>query len=438
MSMRTRNGNQQDPDIERELAAVDAALAGQPVDADLTELAGLVLAVHAERPRPRAQFAEKLDARVAAGFPRMESGQSEEDGVEVGSGGGQPPRKPTERKSRLLPAIRRRRLPLAFGTAASLLIVVTAIVSSGVLSEDRSSRSVATDGPPSTDALGTQSSPATGAAEAQRPRRSSDQAPERTRAVPAEKLSTPGSSAGVPRRGGGVLPQVRNRLQDRDAAIVLAAPRADIEDTADGVIQVTGRYEGFVLRSNVSGGDEGRAGATLELRIPSDKLQPALRDLSELAHVRSRTQTTQDITARFVSARSRLNEAVAERRALLRQLARAATPNEAGSIRVRLRLANRRIAAARSNLRSLRNRVDFSSVSVAIEADESAKATDSGWSPGDALHDALGILETTVGILLVSLAVLVPLSALGLLVWLATSSVRRGRRERALDQQPQN
>jgi len=192
-----------------------------------------------------------------------------------------------------------------------------------------------------------------------------------------------------------------------------------------------------VLRSNVSGGDRGRAGATLELRIPSDRLQPALRDLSELAHVRSRTQTIQDITARFVSARSRLTEAVAERRALLRQLARATTPNEAASIRARLRIANRRIAAARSDLRALRNRVDFSSISVAIEADESIDAADSGWTPGDALRDAVGILRTTLGILLVSLAVLVPLAALGLAAWFASRGLRRGYRERVLDT-PQN
>jgi hypothetical protein len=231
-----------------------------------------------------------------------------------------------------------------------------------------------------------------------------------------------------------VRPDVRTRLQDRDAALVLATPRKDVEDAADGVIEVTDRYEGFVLRSNVSGGDQGRAGATLELRVPTDKLQPALRDLSELAHVRSRTQTTQDITARFVSARSRLNEAVAERRALLRQLGRAVTANETASIHARLRLANRRIAAVRSDLRSLRNRVNFSTVSVSIEADESVKASDGGgWTPGDALRDARDILRTTVGILLVSLAVLLPVIALAVAAWFASRGVRRGYRERALD-----
>lgn len=402
--MRTRNGNPQDPRIERELAAVDATLGGQPVDAGMTELAELVLAVQAVRPRPRASFVEELAARAAAGFPRIESTPDT----------AQQPGKPAQTRFRFARALKARRIPLAFGTAASLLIVVTGLISSGVLApetvEESASTDVAQEDVPSTAPRETLS------------REAGD-------AVQAEPLSA------APARGGGVLPQVHTRRQDRDAAIVLATPRADIEEAADGVIQVTDRYQGFVLRSNVTGGEEGRAGAALELRIPSEKLQPALRDLSELAHVRSRTQTTQDITARFVSARSRLNEATAERRALLRQLARASTPNEAASIRARLRIANRQITQARSNLRSLRNRVDFSSVSVAIEADESAKAADGGWSPGDALDDAVGILKTTLGILLVSLAVLLPLTALGLVAWLVSSRFRTARRERALDRQ---
>jgi hypothetical protein len=403
MSMRTRNGNQ-DPKIERELAAIDATLGGQPVDADLTELAELVLVLRDERPHPRPAFVEELDERNAKGFPRTEvNGGTEAASKSPGFWSG----------------IKARRLPLAFGSAAALLIVVTAVVSSGVLSSsDGGRQSVPTAGKPelSIPSADTQS-------DSEVPRsslRAPNRALSRSQALPAPT-------------GGGVRPDVRTRQQDRDAAIVLATRRAEVEDTADGVIQVTDRYQGFVLRSNVSGGDRGHAGATLELRVPSDRLQPALRDLSELAHVRSRTQTTQDITARFVSSRSRLNEAVAERRAILRQLARAVTANETASIRARLRLANRRIAAARSNLRSLRNRVNFSTVSVAIEADESIKASGGGWTPGDALRDARDILRTTLGILLVSLAVLLPLTALGLVAWFASRSVRRGYRERALD-----
>ena len=46
-----------DPQVERELAALDAALAGEPVDPDLTGLAELAVAAREARSEPSASFA---------------------------------------------------------------------------------------------------------------------------------------------------------------------------------------------------------------------------------------------------------------------------------------------------------------------------------------------------------------------------------------------
>ena len=57
------------PDVERELAALDDALAGRRVAPDLTELGELALALREERPRPADDFGRFLDTRVERGFP---------------------------------------------------------------------------------------------------------------------------------------------------------------------------------------------------------------------------------------------------------------------------------------------------------------------------------------------------------------------------------
>ncbi|MGI8802772.1 MAG: hypothetical protein ACR2KV_11460, partial [Solirubrobacteraceae bacterium] len=58
----------------RELEQLDRVLARGPAAAELGgdegRLAGLVLAVRDDRPPLRPAFAEGLDARLAAGFPR--------------------------------------------------------------------------------------------------------------------------------------------------------------------------------------------------------------------------------------------------------------------------------------------------------------------------------------------------------------------------------
>ncbi len=58
-----------DPEVERELEAIDRAVAGEPVDPDLEPLAELARALSEERPDTDPGFAADLDQRVADGFP---------------------------------------------------------------------------------------------------------------------------------------------------------------------------------------------------------------------------------------------------------------------------------------------------------------------------------------------------------------------------------
>ena len=115
-------------------------------------------------------------------------------------------------------------------------------------------------------------------------------APEAKGSLPA--LSTPTA----PVAPTDIAPRAPVRKVERAASLTLAPPNDEVEKVADEVIRVTDRYQGFVLRSTVSGGESGTAGGSLDLRIPADRLQPAIRDLSALAHVRERTQNAEDVT----------------------------------------------------------------------------------------------------------------------------------------------
>ena len=56
------------PEAERELTALDDALAGRPVPPDLADLGELAVALRADRPEPSLAFGHQLDARVERGF----------------------------------------------------------------------------------------------------------------------------------------------------------------------------------------------------------------------------------------------------------------------------------------------------------------------------------------------------------------------------------
>jgi len=84
----------------------------------------------------------------------------------------------------------------------------------------------------------------------------------------------------------------------------------------------------------------------------------------------------------------------------------------------------------------LRERVAFSAVAVTIEPGSASAGNDGsggGWTLGDALDDALGVLRALAGATLVALAVLVPAGLLAAAAWPAYRLWLRRRRERALE-----
>ena len=230
-------------------------------------------------------------------------------------------------------------------------------------------------------------------------------------------------------QGESVVPQ---RKVERSALLDLATGAGNLDRVADGVVRATDASGGFVASSQVDAGATGGT-AHFDLRVPTDRLDATLAVLSRLGHVRSRSQSTDDVTGAVVSARERLSDAKAERRALLRALGRARTSTQAEAIRARLRLARTEIASARGDLQALGRRTAFSSVSVTLSARGGGTSGGGSFGPGDALNDAIRILGAVAGGLLVALAVLLPVAALVALVWLGARTLRRRSRERALD-----
>jgi hypothetical protein len=383
------------PELQRELAAIDAALAGEPVEPELSELGALALTLRTDRPRPRPQFAAALDERAAAGFA-------------------QPAPRTTHRRARraLLPA-------LGLAATAALVAVVVLPGTKGPVRGDSSS---------SARFPGAQTAPGVAAPG---PSATAESGGGAATAAPAPKARSAPSTI-VPSSAADSVPAPARKVE-RSAALVLAARPGDIPDVADGVVRVTDRVGGFVLSSNVSTDDARGGGAEFTLRVPSRRLPDAMSGLSALAHVRSRTQASDDITSQFNSAVNRLSDARAERRSLLRQLARATTPNQTTSIRARLRIVASQIAAAKGRLGSVRRRADLSTVDVAIRPDRHASTGGGSWTPGDALHDAVRVLAVAAGVALVALAAGLPLALLAAAGHAASVALRRRRREGALD-----
>jgi hypothetical protein len=238
----------------------------------------------------------------------------------------------------------------------------------------------------------------------------------------------------------GTAPGVRNRQIERSAELTLGTDPEQVQDVTGKVIDVVGRYRGFVLQSSVRDGTNGDAGARFELLIPSARLSPALADLSGIAEVRSRSEDTLDITAPYVSAREHLRDARAEAEGLLRQLAEADTDAERASVKAQLQVVRGRIAAFRAQVDRLQRRSNFSRVSLEVVTGK-AETTFPGsggsdWTVDDALRDAGRVLAVAAGVVLLGVALMLPVALLGGALWGARRIYLRRARAATLSAQP--
>jgi hypothetical protein len=413
-----------DPEVERELEAIVRALAGEPVDPDLEVLAQLALELRSERPEPTAEAEAELDALAAASFPPRTSERLGRLRLRVSNAFG-PPREQGAR--RLLPAL----------GAASVFVVAIGIgiSQSGVLrGTDNAPEPVASQAEPggTAGASGNLAEPARQPTPAFRGLQGSDTTshnqPEFSRA--GKRATALGNLSAGP----------NNRKVAQSVDLGLSTAPNDFRGAADGVLDVVRDHRGFVVRSNVSGGDPGVSGArpgraSFTLRIPAGELSAAMGDLSDLGHVVSRSDGSVDITERFVSGRKRIEALTAARDRLLQELGQAVTFTERQSIRARLRIVEAQLASAHDDLARAQQRVHLVPVSVTITAD--AKADSGGaWTIGDAFHDAGRVLTVTAGVALVGGAALLPFALLAALGAAGRRGWVRRQRDRALDAAP--
>ncbi len=336
------------------------------------------------RPVPNLVFVADMERRMQQGFP--------------------PPGK------RRLPKIGLRPRAAAAVAASSLLALVAVVSLTG--GEERAS-----DAPVSSAVMQESSR---GGAEP------SDSA---AKAVPTFESNAHAQPVPPPDIDPDVAPGANVRRIARSAQLTLASDPDEFDRLADAIFRTADRSDGFVLRSSFTQGEDGFSGGFFELRVPSGQLQPTLNELSQLATVRSRSESGTDVTGTFVSIRDRLRTSLALRTSLLRRLELAVTDTAVSAIRRRLTIVGNRITRLRNELRGIRERTEYATVFVELVDEDAGVATG---ETDEAIDDAVGSLGDILNFLIRAAAILVPVTLAAALGWLLAGRARRRARERAL------
>jgi hypothetical protein len=348
-------------------------------DADLERIEAALAdgAVTAADPRERELQALALALRADSPEPRQEF--SHDLGLRVAGGFGTPARAPRRRLQRLwVPAF-----------AAALIVVAVVAISSLGGGEDRV-----------TVAHGT--------------------------------LETHGSSTLAARAsaGAGTL-QDASRHVERSAQLTISTPHDQLQKAADGVGTVAESHRGFVLSSQVTTGDQGSPGGSFVLRVPSGELQSTLADLSQLGRLRARSESGQDMTASYNSTQDKLGNALLERRTLKLRL-RHARGAKKEALREQLARISAEVDGLSGQMRQLRSRTSYSTVSLTLEEDKDGAGAGGNGGTGAAWHDAVHTLETLLNFAVRALGVLLPIGLLAALGGFGGRALRRRRREATL------
>jgi len=454
-----------DPEVAAALDAIDATLAGDAVDPRHAELAELALLLAAERPEMDAGFADSLDERVerrfAAPQPAAGSGGAHRPlrgwlapAAGLGSAalaaavvvvilaGGSTGTHP--RSAAPLPAISSGPARASSGSAHAASVPAQALKSaSGSASTSASgSPSTSASGSPSTSASGSPSTSASGSLSTSASGSASSAGGSTSSAsgsLPTTASGQASSSSAAAQPGPILQPPANGRKIIQSAQLALSTAPSRIDTVAQEVFDVVGQENGIVSSSTVTatGGTGGYA--QFQLSVPSSALPQTMAALSTLryAHVSSRTDTTQDVNDQYQSDVNRLADARALRTSLLKQLANATTQAQIDSLTAQIHDAEASISSDQATLRQLEHQINFSQITLTINSPVPVPVPVASGSGGftlhTAAHDAGRVLTVAAGVALIALAALVPLALVGALGWWVTATLRRRRREQALD-----
>jgi hypothetical protein len=408
------------------LEQLDDALAGNGAGPDAAVWRELRADVRALAPAMTPEFERRLGERIAEGGPARRRAMPPQRGW-LRSAGTSAPRAASPAPSSSRGRARwspRRLVPSAHpgaaaGVAVAMLALLAALLIVGPLRSGNALHSSEKASPMDVQRSATvRSQNAQGSVE-------NSLEPFARAVQPATQAS--GEAAASGSTAGGTSP----RVQELAASTTLAATPENVQATADRVSELTTSAGGFVQSSHVQVQQGGSSEATLTLRLPSAKLAASLAALSRVAPVRAQSQSLQDITNASEAARRRLADALAERRALLRELAGAESEGKIDSLREQLATLRSTIIRARAGVQAVSQRAESAQVEVTVLGDQRAGGGALSFDRG--LNDAGRVLIGVAVVLLIAAAALLPLAFALIAATLARRAWLRARRERALD-----
>ena len=207
----------------------------------------------------------------------------------------------------------------------------------------------------------------------------------------------------------------------KTATIELRIASKAMNDRIDAARHIADTTGGYVESSHQESGRHGSA--TVVLRIPAGAFEAAVQDLSQLGHVRSSTESGEDVSRQLVDLDARLVNLQAQRRILLGLMQKATTIQGSILVENQLSQVQGQIEQLSGQLRYLHDRTDYGTVTLALTTPAAAPAAPEHASAlWQALSRSVDAAQSVMTAVIVGAGFVIPIA---LLVALAAMLARR-------------
>jgi hypothetical protein len=187
------------------------------------------------------------------------------------------------------------------------------------------------------------------------------------------------------------------------------------------VRQLAAQVGGYITNSSITGGHDQIRQATLELKIPSPKFDPAVDLLSTIGKVETVTSNAQDVGEEFVDVTARVTNARRLEERLISLLAnRTGKLDEVLRVERELARVREEIERYEGRLRFLSSRVAMSTLTITVHEPAPILGNNPGENPiAAALRRAWRNFIALLAGAIASLGVIIPLALVGVAGWYA-------------------
>lgn len=198
---------------------------------------------------------------------------------------------------------------------------------------------------------------------------------------------------------------------------------ADVIKARDEIAQLAATLDGYVVSSQIWGQEQDMRGS-ISIRVPDDKFEPTLSELTSLAvRVTSESTNSQDITEEYVDLQSRLKNAEAAEAQYLDLLQKASDVQDILSIYQQLTQVRSEIEQIKGRMQYLERTSSMSLISASLTPVASSKPlVRTGWTLIEAFKSAIRG-AVIVGQLLVTIVIWLVISSplwgviIGVIYW---------------------